>query len=181
MSQSAEEDAAELALALALKYGRCPVCDGVKCFPADHVNFCTCCLECGNHEANSCVCCKHCIVTLVDCNCFYRISAIWDKCIECGYCEDCCFKVVHQKGEHCPLCCAYCKNVKHFCTCCKKCGTTPCICCVDCGELHIKCKCWSAKVLSHFMRRAVHYHKMQQQLHVCPCPNTRVLLMVRDD
>jgi hypothetical protein len=22
---------------------------------------------------------------------------------------------------------------------------------------------------------------MQQQLHVCPCPNTRFLLMVRDD
>jgi hypothetical protein len=44
--------------------------------------------------------------------------------------------------------------------------------------LRIKCKCLSAKVLSHFIRRAVLYHKMQQQLSVCPCPNTRALLML---
>jgi hypothetical protein len=48
--------------------------------------------------------------------------------------------------------------------------------------LRIKCKCWGAKVLWHFMRRAVLYHKMQQKLRESYFPvNTATLLIVRNE
>jgi hypothetical protein len=185
MSQSPKEAAAKLALAL--EYGRCPICDGIKCDGLEE--SCTCCERCGNFK-NRCVCCIHCWNDLQTCTCSARIADIWNRFYYCGCAVDDTTRQeggdafedsLHEKGVQCPNCCAYCKELTPACKCCKKCGTTPCICCTTCGELRIKCKCWSAKVLLHFMRRAVHYHKMQQQLHVCPCPNTRFLLMVRDD
>lgn len=155
MSQSAEQTAEELEDAL--KWGRCPSCDGMKCegFPQS----CTCCVRCGNSEV-LCTCCPDCLNDLFTCRCSNRIVKNWSNFHYCCVCPN---DSPHQKGERCPQCCAYCK-------CCKQCGTTPCICCTTCGELRIKCKCYSARVLSHFMRRAVHYHGM------CPCPNTAALL-----
>ena len=170
MSQSHTEE-----LENALHFGRCPICDGINC--EGYPESCTCCGNCGNLQ-DGCVCCIYCLDDLQTCTCSNRVVNIWDRSHFCGWCPN---DILHQEGEQCPSCCTYCKEFKPNCTCCKKCGTTPCICCVDCGDLRIKCKCWSAKVLSHFMRRAVHYHKMEPQLHVCPCPNTRVLLIVGDD
>lgn len=118
---------------------------------------CTCCGLCGNSEA-ACTCCPHCRETLSICVCSFRIADNWDKFHYCSLCSD---DSAHQVGEPCLSCCAYCKNV--LCECCKKCRTTPCICCTGCGDLRVKCKCWGAKVLSHFMRRAVFYHKNQQE------------------
>jgi len=184
MSHPSHTSPSDENLDYAIEYGRCLACDGVEC--PDHPEACTCCRNCGNHETESCVCCKHCWFTLDQCQCKERISDVWSGndlfqgCTWCGEDEDGEY-IGHQAGERCPNCCAYCKNHELLCKCCKKCGTTPCICCNTCGELRIKCKCWSAKVLSHFMRRLVHYHKMEQQLHVCPCPNTAALLVLIEE
>ena len=169
-------------LKYAIKYGRCLACDGVE-YPG-HAQECTCCRICGNHETESCVCCKHCRFTLDQCRCDERIRYdVWKEWHECIYCdcEDDDEDYEVHVGKSCPYCCAYCKNHKSECKCCKKCGTTPCICCTICGDLRINCKCRSVRILSHFMKRSVrsvHYHKMEQQLRVCPCTNTAALLMV---
>lgn len=183
MSQSPEKAAEEHENAL--HFGRCPICDGIKCNGLE--GSCTCCERCGNFQ-NRCVCCKHCKENLQICKCSDRIINIWDRSHFCGCCPDDYDEILgrnepmfHQKGEQCPSCCLYCKEFKPDCTCCKKCGTTPCICCTICGDLCIKCKCWSARILSHFMRRSVHYHQMELQLHVCPCPNTAALLVVNEE
>ena len=188
MSQSPEKAATELKNAL--KFGRCPICDGIKYVGYKYVGYpesCTCCGNCGNLQS-CCVCCEYCLNDLSTCECSDRIVNIWDSYHFCGCCPN---DISHQKGEQCPSCCAYCKefkpNCKEFkpnCKCCKICCTTPCICCVVCKNLRIKCKCWSARILSHFMKRSVHYHKMEQQLrqlHVCPCPNTAALLVVKKE
>ena len=125
---------------------------------------CTCCIRCGNSEA-SCTCCQHCDEALNLCKCHYRLRDIWSiasYCVLCPTKQD--STTVHQVGQPCPLCCCKCKELKQFCNCCQKCGTTPCICCARCGNLSIKCRCWGAKILSHFMRRAVNYHNYQQEL-----------------
>ena len=161
MSQSPVRAAKQLKDAL--EFGRCSVCDRVKCEFLE--GSCTCCVRCGNSK-ESCTCCPHCDEGLNRCNCTNRLRDIWTKGIYCWACprDQHGSMTVHQVGQHCPLCCAYCKKLEHDCVCCKKCGTTPCICCTRCGDLRIHCKCWSAKVLSHFMRRSVFYHQMQQKL-----------------
>ena len=182
MSQSLEE------LKDALKFGRCPICDGIKC--VGYPESCTCCGNCGNLQSG-CVCCPVCKDTKDVCSCPARILPIWNEahsCVVCPYVYvpslDRNEAMFHQKGERCPSCCLYCKEFIPECTCCIICGTTPCICCDVCKNFPIKCKCWSARILSHFIRRAVLsvlYHEMQRQLDVCPCPNTRYLLRVKDD
>jgi hypothetical protein len=189
MSQSREE--AEEELEYALKYDRCPICDGINCegLPGS----CTCCAKCGNSVLR-CVCCKYCLETLDLCKCQDRIAEIW-KNPNYGFCGHCLPKydpdndehvsVVHLDGTPCPLCCVECqKLLGDDCTCCKKCGKTPCICCTECGELRIKCKCWfemvSGRVLLHFIRRTVlyhKYHKMKQELRESYFPaNTAALI-----
>ena len=170
---TSEEHAAEN-LKNALEFGRrCLVCDRIKCEGLE--GGCTCCARCGNPD-ESCSCCPHCWEDLSTCKCFSRIADNWDKFHYCSWCQN---DKAHQVGEQCPSCCAYCKM--YICECCQKCRTTPCICCTGCGDLRIKCKCWGAKILSHFMRRAVLYHQNQQELRQFNFPaNTAALIAVNN-
>lgn len=169
MSKSHKKAAQELEDAL--ENGRCRVCDRVKCEFLE--GSCTCCGRCGNTCASSeesCTCCPHCLDDQDCCNCCWRIEKIWSKAEYCWACprDEHDSMTVHQVGQPCPLCCRECKELEQDCICCIKCGTTPCICCTRCGDLRIKCKCWGAKILSHFMRRtfcrSVFYPQMQQDL-----------------
>ena len=179
MSQSAEEAAEELEDAL--KYGRCPICDRINCEGPE--GYCTCCPKCGNSEG-LCNCCADCGEDAITCTCLLKHYRIWTSDLECTICstDSSLFgpKKWHPIGEPCPCCCSYCKKLKGDCICCKKCGTTPCICCTRCGDLRVKCKCWGAKNLLHFFRRAAVYHNMQDQHNICPCPNTVSLITVKD-
>ena len=191
MSQSDEEARKELEIAL--EFGRCKFCDGINC--EGYPESCTCCAKCGNSES-SCVCCKYCTETRNNCKCEEQKAENWKNsnyyfCVHClsEYDSDNeeQVSVVHPDGTPCPRCCVECKNLRgDDCTCCKKCGKTPCICCTKCRELRIKCKCWfemvSGRVLSHFIRRAVlyhKYHKMKQELRESYFPaNTAALITV---
>jgi hypothetical protein len=169
MSTSEKQAAEELKNAL--KYGRCPICDRIKC--EDLEGGCTCCIRCGNSEA-SCTCCPYCLEPLNLCACFDKLRDIWSIASYCALCPS---TTVHQDGQPCPLCCCKCKEIKQYCSCCQKCRTTPCICCTRCGDLRVNCRCWGAKILSHFMRRAVLYHKNQQELRQFNFPvNTATLI-----
>jgi len=161
MSQSPKEAAQDLQDAL--EFGRCPVCEGIQCEGLD--GCCTCCARCGNSE-ELCTCCPDCWEDQSCCICSAAIQKKWSSVIYCWACprDEHNLGNVHQVGEPCPLCCCKCKELKQDCICCKKCRTTPCICCTGCGNLRIKCKCWGAKILLHFMRRAAYYHKNQQEL-----------------
>jgi hypothetical protein len=179
MSTSEKQAAEELKDAL--EYGRCRVCDGIQCEGLE--GSCTCCARCGNPDA-SCVCCPHCGEDLSFCKCYGRLKDIWTKEYQCSWCsEDSSLfgeKEWHRPGEPCPGCCAICKEM--VCVCCEKCCTTPCICCTGCGDLRIKCKCWAAKILSHFMRRARYNHAYQQKLQEVGFPaNTAALITVNTD
>ena len=177
---TSEEHAAE-ELKDALEFGRCPVCDSIECEGLEW--GCTCCARCGNPD-ESCCCCTHCCEELNICKCNDRLKDIWNIEFQCSWCcsvDSSIFgpKEWHRIGEPCPGRCEYCKEME--CSCCKKCGTTPCICCTRCGDLRIKCKCWGAKILSHFMRRAVYYHKNQQELRQFNFPaNTAALIAVNN-
>lgn len=160
MSQSTEE--AEEELKAALDFGRCQICDGM--IAVGYPGSCTCCANCGNLDT-ACLCCKHCYGDPSTCRCTCRITDIWKEshiCIWCVTDSQLFGGIIHQVGERCPLCCAYCKEFLPNCKCCKKCSTAPCICCTICGDLRINCKCKSARVLSHFIRRAVLNHKIKQ-------------------
>ena len=184
MSQSAEK--AQKELKYALEYGRCPICDGINC--EGYPGSCTCCAKCGNSKSR-CVCCKYCLETLDICRCEERKAQNWKNHV-CGHCpseynsddkEE--VSVVHPDGTPCPCCCVKCKKLRgDDCTCCKECNTNPCICCTGCGELRIKCKCWDAKILSHFFKRAAVYHTNHQDLREQFFPrNTAALITVESD
>ena len=184
MSRSPEKAAQELEAAL--EFGRCPVCERINCEFLE--GSCTCCGRCGNSCASSdesCTCCPHCDDALNICNCDARLKDIWSEATYCWACprDKHGLRIVHQVDQPCPLCCAYCKELEQDCICSNhKCGTTPCICCTRCGDFRIKCRCWGAKILSHFMRRAVLNHKMQQKLRESYFPvNTAALITVKSD
>ena len=156
----------------ALVYGRCHSCDRIRNNGILHERRCTCCPKCWN-RADKCVCCRHCAEPLNVCVCDKRMEEIWGvhprECVECEdaiitqleYVE---VEPVIHRGTPCPLCCPYCTMLKSECRCCKKCRTTPCICCIDCGNVRIKCKCYSVKFLSHFLKHALVYKEIVQYL-----------------
>jgi hypothetical protein len=156
---------------------------------------CTCCPNCGN-PSSRCVCCMDCLETLDLCRCQDRIGKIWNEEHRCSHCpmeydsdSNELESVLHPKNRNCPLCCPYCKEHKDECSCCDRCHKTPCICCTECGDLRIKCKCWfemvSGRVLSHFIRHAVlyhKYHKMKQELRESYFPaNTAALITIPNE
>lgn len=163
--------------------GRCSICDRIK--PStdeemkDKQNVCNCCNFCGNHE-DKCTCCVHCKDPLNECKCRKRALDLYKTECMCLICNQIVEGVLHKEGEHCPETCFYCKVETRYCKCCKKCRGTPCICCTDCKELKIFCKCWGARILSHFMRRGIYAHKKNAQLCALrnsTLPNTARLLL----
>jgi hypothetical protein len=179
MSQSEEEARQELEDSINL--GRCKMCDGMKC--VGYPESCTCCFQCGNPTKSLCLCCSDCDNLFTLCTCSGRIAKIWDKSHYCRFCpSEGNSRIVHNVGVPCPLCCPYCKKHKDQCSCCDRCHKTPCICCTRCGDLRIHCKCMSANVLLHFIRRAVQYHPMQRKLRESYFPvNTAALITVKSD
>jgi hypothetical protein len=180
--QAADKQAAE-ELEYALEYGRCKVCDGIQCEDLD--GYCKCCPKCGNSKA-LCTCCADCGEDAITCTCLVKYFSIWKCSVECIFCstDSSLFgpKKWHPIGEPCPCCCSYCKELKGYCICCKKCGRTPCICCTRCRELRIKCKCWGAKILSHFIRCVVLYQNYQRERRQINFPaNTAALIRVKPD
>jgi hypothetical protein len=180
MSKSPEEATEELQDAL--EFGRCRLCDGIKCDGSE--GYCKCCANCCMPDESSCSCCPHCRELLNICRCMDRLNDIWNADIECLWCskDSSLFgpKEWHCVGKPCPDYCKYCKEM--VCICCTVCRTNPCIFCTGCGELRIKCKCLGAKILSHYMRHAVWYHNYQQDLREQFFPiNTAALLTVKSD
>ena len=153
-------------------YERCRNCDCIKTGGLVLDRRCTCCPKCWN-RADKCVCCKHCAHPLNVCVCVDRMTEIYGvhprECVECKDAIITPLKYVEVQpvihcGTPCPLCCPYCTMLKRECRCCRWCRTTPCICCIDCGNVRIKCKCYSVKFLWHYLKHARIYQDMVQFL-----------------